>query len=314
MIAFIASGILAEFVVAFINAHALPIAKHIVIGWVWLYSAIAPKEDREGRRAEVLSHMHDLIDFCLEKGHTSREIAVLILENMVRGAADDVAWGIPFIPNRLTALADRVKDWSEALRHSRVPSAMIAGVATLGPINYALFSSDNRTFVHWLIANGIVVVMTALLWKSRHPLVKRILYSWIGVAIIAAIAGIVWVSIQYHLYETMTFKTFLLAMIAVSPVIIVVDKSWRQRFFRGKWWLIVICWAPFIAGSFAGSLLVAGSIQPLLDMLGVIGMLALGMVILGGITVLAAYGLCWIGIKGSAGGLRILASAIRHLR
>lgn len=314
MTAFIASRILAEFVVAFVNAHALPIANRIVIGWVWLYSAIAPKEDREGRRAEVLSHRHDLIDFYRGKGYTSREIAVLTLENMVRGGVDDMAWSILFIPNRLTGLADRVKDQSEALRHYRIPSAMIAGVATLGLINYALFSSDNRTLIHWLIANGIVVVITALLWKSRHPLVKRILYSWIGAAIVAAIAGMVWVSIQYHLYETMTFKTFLLAMVAVSPVIIVVDKSWRQRFFRGKWWLFIVCWAPFIAGSFVGSLLISGSIQPLLDMLGVIGMLALGMVILGGIIVLAAYGLCWIGIKGSAGGLHIVASGIRRLR
>lgn len=314
MITFLASRVLAAFIVMFISTHALTITKHIVMGWVWLCSAIAPKEDREGRRREVLSHIHELINTYQKAGCAQGEIAIRLLENGVKGMIDDMAWCIPFIPERLVDLADRVKGSSDTLRYYRIPNAMIAGVATLGLMNFSFFSSNNQTFINWLIANGIVVVTTVLLWKIKHPLVRRIFYSWMGVAMVATIVFMVWVSIQYHLYQIMTFKILMLAMVAVSPVIIVVDKSWRQRFFRSKWWLIVICWAAIIAGVFVGSLVIAHSIKPLLEMLAAMALLVLGIFIVCGVMDLAAYVLCWIGIKGSAGGLRLVASGIHRLR
>jgi len=306
MIKFLAYSVLAAIIGIFISTHALTITKHIVMAWVWLYSAIAPKEDRDGRRELINTHQ--------KAGYAPREIAVRVLECGVIGMVDDMAWCIPFVPERLADLADRIKGRSDTLRHYRIPNAMIAGVATLGLMNYSFFSSNNQTLIDWLIMNGIVVVITVLLWKIRHPLVQRIFYSWMGVVIVAAIAVMVWVSIQYRLYEIMTFKTLMLAMVAVSPVIIVVDKSWRQRLFKGRWWRIVVCWAAIIAGSFAGSLLITHSIKPLLEMLAAMALFAVGMFIVCGIIGLAAYGLCWIGIRGSAGGLRLVASAIRRLR
>jgi len=311
MMKFLASTVLAAFIAMFIRTHALTITKHIVMGWVWLYSAIAPKEDRDARRGEVLSHIYELINTYQKAGYAPGETAIRLLEHGIMGMADDMGWSISSIPE---GFADKVKGWSDILRHYRIPSALIAGVATLGLMNYSFFSSTNQTFINWLIMNGIVVVITVLLWKIRHPLVRRILYSWMGAAMVAAIAIMVWVSIQYRLYEITTFKIFILAMVPVFPVIIVVDKSGRQRFFRSRWWLIAIFWAPIIAGSFAGSLLITHSIKPLLEMWAVMALLAVGIFILCGATGLVAYGLCWIGVRGSAGGLSLVASTIRRLR
>jgi hypothetical protein len=281
------------------------------MGWVWLYSAIAPKEDRDGRREEVLSHIYELITTNQKAGYAPGEIAIRILERWVMGMVDDIAWCMPFIPG---VLADKVKGWGDTLRHYKMPSAMIAGVATLGLMNYSFFSSNNQTFINWLISNGIVVVITVLLWQIKHPLVRRIFYSWMGIAMLAAVAGMVWVSIQYRLYEITTFKILMLAMVALFPILIVVDKSWRHRLFRGRWWLIAICWAPIIAGSFAGSLLIAHSVKPLLEMWTVIALLAVSMLIVYGAIGMASYFLCLLGIRGSASGLRLIASGIRRLR
>jgi len=135
-----------------------------------------------------------------------------------------------------------------------------------------------------------------------------------GVAVVAGTALMAWLTINYRLYEIMTFKILVLAMMAIAPVIIVVDKSWRNRLFRGRWWLIAICWAPIIAGSFAGSMLISHDIKPLLEIWTVIALLAAGMFTVYGVFVFAAYVLCWLGIRGSAGGLRLISSGISHLQ
>jgi len=312
MIAFLVSTVLAAIVGMFIRTHALTITKQIVMGWVWLYSAIAPKEDRDGRQAEVLSHLHELINNHQKAGYAPGEIVVRILESWVMGMVDDVAWCIPFVPG---VLADRVKGWGDNLRHYRIPAAMIAGVATLGLMNYSFFSSpNNQSFGTWLFANTIGIAITVLLWKYNHPLARRIFQAWIGIAMAGGVAVMGWMTIHYQLYAGMTFKILMLAMVAVLPAIIVVDKSWRQRLFRGRWWLIPICWAPIIAGALAGSLLIAHSIKPLLEMWAAMALLVVGMLIVYGLIALAAYVLCWLGIRGSEGGLRLVAAGIRHLR
>jgi len=315
MIATLASRIVAALIITFISAHALTITRHIVRGWVWLYSAIAPKEDRQERRGEVLSHIQDMIDSYQKARWPQREIAVLVLEHVMAGAADDMAWCIAFVPERLAGLADRAKGWSDTLRHYRVPNIAIAGVATLALMNCAFFSSQsNLTAGTWLLMNGIVIAMTVLIWKREHPLARRIFNILMGLAIAAGIATMVWLTINYHFYQTMTFKVFMLAMVAALPAVIVFDKPLRKRLFRDKWWLIVICWAAIVAGACVGSLLIAHDVRLLLGIWGAMVLLVAGLLMVVGAATFGAYILCWLGIRGSAGGLQLLASGIRRLR
>jgi hypothetical protein len=168
MITFLASAISATIVGMFIRAYALTISKQIVMGWVSLYSAVAPKEDRDGRRAEVSSHIFELTDTYQKAGYAPGDIAVRILEIWVMGMMDDLSWCMPFVPG---VLADKVKGWGESLLHYRVPNTMIVGVATLGLMNYSFFSSPNsQPFGTWLFANTIGIALTVLLWKFKHPL------------------------------------------------------------------------------------------------------------------------------------------------
>jgi hypothetical protein len=112
----------------------------------------------------------------------------------------------------------------------------------------------------------------------------------------------------------MSFRIFMLAIIAMIPAIFVVDKSWQNRLFRGRWWLIVICWALIITGSLAGAWVMAHDVTPLFETWAAMAILATGLLIVYGALGLAAFALCWVGIRGSAGGLRLVASGIRHLR
>jgi hypothetical protein len=293
-----------------VKAYALPIVLRIVGIRNWLYG-IFSSEEGKAHGEEMLANLPNEIAYYRLEGDSNEVIAAKILFRLVTGLPDDIAIWAPSAPARF---ADKVAGWSTTLRHYRIPNAMIAGVATLGLMNYSFFSShNNQTIGSWLLVNSIVIVMTILLWKLEHPLARRILNTWIGTAIVAGIAIMMWLTINYHLYEIMTFKVLMLAIVAVLPTIIVVDKSWRNQLFKGRWWLIAVCWVPIIAGSFAGSLLIAHDVKPLLEMWAAMALLAVGMFIVYGIMGLAAYFLCWLGIKGSAGGLRLMASGIRRL-
>ena len=294
-----------------VKAYALPIVLRIVGIRNWLYG-IFSSEEGKAHGEEMLANLPNEIACYRLEGDSNEVIAAKILFRLVTGLPEDIAIWAPSAPARF---ADRAAEWSETLRHYRIPSAMIVGLATLGLMNYSFFSShNNQTVGNWFLMNSVVTVMTILLWKLKHPLARRILNIWIGVAIVAGIAIMMWLTINYRLYEIVTFKVFMLAMVAVLPTIIVVDKSWRNRLFRGRWWLIAVCWVPIIAGSFAGSLLIAHDVKPLLQMWGVMALLAGGIFIVCGATGLAAYILCLLGVRGGAGGLSLVASGIRRLR
>jgi hypothetical protein len=294
-----------------VRAFALPIALRIVAIRNWLYGVFASEEGK-AHGEEMLANLHDEIAYYRLGGDSNDAIAAKIFFRLVTGLPGDLATWAPSVPARLV---DRIAKWSDVLWHYRVPAAMIAGVATLGLMNYSFFSShNNQTFGTWLFANTIGVVMTVLMWKYKHPLARRIFHAWMGIAIAAGFIFMAWMTAQYHLYEIMTFKILMLAAVAVLPTIIVVDKSWRNRLFKGRWWLIAICWTPIIAGSFAGSMLIAHDVKPLLEVWAAMALLAVGMFIVYGAIAFAAYVLCWLGIRGSAGGLRLVASGIRRLR
>ncbi|OGO03704.1 MAG: hypothetical protein A2Y60_06410 [Chloroflexi bacterium RBG_13_54_9] len=226
------------------------------------------------------------------------------------GILDDFAWCKSSVRG---VLADKVEGLGANLRHYRIPNAMIAGVAGLGLTNYSFLSSpDNRSLGTLLFANAIGIAITILLWKHDNPLARRIFQTWLWIAVAGMIGIMGWLTIHYQLYTTMIFKTLMLAMISALPIIIVVDKSWRQRLFRGRWWLIPICWAPIVGGTLAGSLLIAHSITPLLEMWAAIALLGVGILIGYGLIAFAAYILCWLGIRGSAGGLRLVVATLRY--
>lgn len=294
----------------FVKAYFLPIVLRLVVIRSWMYGMFASEEGR-AHGEEMQANLPDEIALYRLGGDSNDVIAAKILFRLVAGLPCDLAIWTPSIP---AMLVGKIAGWSNGLRHYRIPAALVAGVATLGLMNYSFFSSsDGQSFITWLFANTIGIAMTVLLWKHKHPLARRIFQVWMGIAMTGGVAVMAWMVIRYHLYDNMTFKILMLSMTALLPAIIVIDTSWRNRLFRGRWWLVAICWALIIAGAFIGSLLIAHSINPLFEMWAAIGLLAVGFVMVYGTLALVAFALCWAGIRGSASGLRLVATGIRRL-
>ena len=294
-----------------LKAYALPIVMRIMTIRNWLYVVFASEEGK-AHSEEMLANLRDEIDDYRTEGDSNDVIAAKIFLRLVTGLPGDIAWCAPFIP---ALLVGKIAGWGDRLRHYSVPNAMVAGVATLGLMNYGFFSSPNKqTFMTWLFANGVVIATSALMWKFKHPLARRILYSWMGIAVVGVMAFMAWLTINHRLYEMMTFKILMLAMVATLPAVIVVDKSWRNRLFRGRWWLITICWAAIIAGALASSWLIAHDVKPLLETWAAMALFAALLFIVFGALALAATALCWLGIRGGAASLRLMSAGIRRLQ
>jgi len=311
MIGYLVCAVVTVIISLFITAHALPAMKRFVRGWVWLYSLPAPEEKRKGRRAEADSHIFEFEQYRRNAGDASADIAVGLFEICAKGMPIDIVWSAHFIPE---SIADKVAGWSDNLRHLRVPAAMVAGVATLGLMNYSLSRSPNhQTMGTWVTANVVIVVFTLLLSNLKHPLARRIFSAWMGIGVAFMLGVILWLSIHLHLYMIPWFQVFSLGILPVIPFIQVVDKPWTDNITSGRRLLFVIGWVLAIATSLAGSQIIAGSMIPMFSLWEAMVLFAGVMFMVYGAIVLAAYLLCLLGIRGSAGGLRLVASGIRHL-
>ena len=307
MIAILASAIIGAIIGMFITAHALPAVKGIIRSWVWLYSAPAPEEEREGRRAEVESHIFEFIHSGREVSDASGDIAVGLFERWMKGLPSDIAWCAPFIP---ALLVDKIDSWSNNLRHYRVPNAMIAGVATLGLMNFLSNSSQHQTLGTWFIANGMVIVVTMLIWKIKHPLVRRIFYSWMGIGAAVMIGFIVWLTVDYHLYMLPMFQVYTLGFAAVVPFMQVFDKPWRTGLPGGRRLLFVMCWGLMVVTSLAGSQIILGNIMPLLSLWALMIIFMCSLVVLMSIITAVTTAALYTGVRGSAIGLRFARVAV----
>jgi len=223
-----------------------------------------------------------------------------------------VSWCTPFIPAKV---ADKVSGWSDNLRHLKVPAAMVAGVATLGLMNYSLSRSpSHQTIGTWVTANVVIVAFTLLLSNLKHPLARRIFSAWMGIGVAFMLGVILWLSIHLHLYTIPWFQVFSLGILPVMPFIQVVDKPWRDGLTAVRRLSFVVCWGLAIAASLAGSQIIAGSMMPMFSLWETMALFVAAMFIVYGAMAFAAYVLCLLGIRGSAGGLHLVASGIRRLR
>jgi hypothetical protein len=294
-----------------IRAYGLPIVLRMARVRHWIYMKLGSEEEKE-RNEEILANIPDEIELYRRGGDQNDVIASKILLHLMMELPADILSWVPFVPD---SFVDKIIEWGNALQHYRIPTAMIAGVATLGLMNYSFFISPaNQTWLIKLVANLVIIAFIALVWKLKHPIARRIFYSWMGISMAVGVGTIVWITIRYHLYEILTFKIFLFAIIAVLPIIIVVDKSLRHRIFKDNWWLIATCWAGTVVASFGGTFVIAYSVKPLLEVLAAMGILLAGMFLIFGAITFMAWALCLLGVKGSAVGLRLLASGIRRLR
>jgi len=312
MITYIFFAVLTVLVGMAVKAFALPIAKHIVTGWVRLYTAIVP-ELGKARRAEVLAHIHDQISSSLAEGYRPAEIALQILLCWVTGFLDDVLWCLPSVP---LMLANKVAILSESLRNFRTPKLVIPSLAIFGIVNLAFFKSDSdRTLVTWLGLNFWTIAMILLMSKQQHTWARRVLYALFGVGGVTMLGFMAWLVDHSELWliEPPIFWGFLLGITAIGLAILAADKFIRTRLFKGHWGYVVTCWLLIIVVSLAASMAITGDVTPVLLVLAMATLIVASLFIFCGIMTLMAAAVWYGCLRGIMVGLRVVEASLRRL-
>lgn len=290
-----------------LNAFALPATRSMVIGWSWLYTLAAPEEEREARRAEILSDLHEQINDCQEEGLGTVAIAIRVFLRFLWGVPSDIVWAVGFLP---ATLAQNLTGASEAIKRPDTLKLLAPWLAVLTVLNGGVIASDDGWPTVLALNVGMVVAL-GYLWKQHLSWVRRIFYFWCGFAAFALIGFLVFMTIQYRLYQMPNFYPGLLALLSVGLAMAVADKSVRGRLFKGRWRPVVVCWVVIATTSLTTASLFEDGLVILLAVWTYAALIILAYVMLFGMIFIAALG--WYGgLRASAAGMRLMAVGIQR--
>ena len=289
-------------------------SRYLVKSWARLYTLAAPKKEREGRCLEVLSDLHEHVKDCQVEGYRPAETAVQILFRMVWGLKDDLAWSAPYLRS---TLSERLERGSEAISHLKTSYSVISCLALFGMFNLAFLLSDGHKPWTLLLFTNISIPVVAIVLSNRQRTWARRLIRWYcGIASVLMVGVLLWVVLEYHLYQMPTFYQVMLqfsvAMLPLVLMMLVSNKLCRVRLFKGHRWPIFVCWALIISISLgiaiAMGLIVVLTIWTVMVLM-VLTFMVMSIIFLSGAAVVY-YG----GLKVSAECMLLIAAGIRRLK
>ncbi len=274
---------------------------------------VASKDECEAWREEDLSDLHDHIEDLRAEGYRPDVIAVHILLRVVRGMKDDVARSVPHARN---ALAKRLESGSVALSHFRASTTMIAAVAVFCMMNVSfLMSEDSMSWVGLLGLNVTLAIVLTVICNQHHLWARRALSIYIGTVLALLVGVLAWVVLQQRLYEMPNFNPLMLQVFfAVLPLTLgmaVHSEMCRVRVFKGHRWPVYVSWAVIAAASL-GTAIPLGLTFVLMAW-GLMVMMVIGLTVMAVIFTIVSTIVCYVGLKGSALSLRLMAAGIRRL-
>ena len=181
------------------TTNMLSISRSLAAAWIWLYTAGASANEREARRSELLSDLHDHVEAEQAEGRSAAAIATQVVLRVVGGMKDDVAWSAPQLPR---SLPERLESGSETLRHPATLRLLVPIVALLGMVNWIFMSDDDLGWPHFLLLNIISLAVIVLMANHERPWARRVLNAYFLLMIAVTAAVILWVTVEYRLYET----------------------------------------------------------------------------------------------------------------
>ena len=307
------TAMLSHFISVIVQAFALPIARSLGKGWTWLYTAVAPEAEREARRSEVLSDLFEHVENAMTEGYRPAEVGVQIVLRVVIGIKDDLAWFSPYLLNTIVAKLENV---SEALRLMETPKEVTSYLAFFSMINLLFFFSDGQQSLMECLGLNVVALGVVVATRNRHhKWVRRVINWYLGVGMALTAALLVWIVIHYRLHQMPGFS-FLLFQSAVTALpfvlmTIVSSESFRVRIFKNNWWPVFICWGLIAAISLGTAIFL--ELNTLVTVWAAIALFVLALVTLCAIFLVGANFICYVGLKSSSLGMRLISSGIRHL-
>jgi hypothetical protein len=298
-----------------IGAISLPVAKWIVMTWVRFYTSLVPPSMGQRRYAELLSDTHDQITAYTLQNYRPSEIASKLMYRWVMGLKNDLTWCAPYTPS---ILANKAAKLSQSLWASRKSKMAIPAIGVFGFMNYAYLSSNGeRTWAMWLGINVMTAAMVALLSQQHRVWVRRVLYAIMGVASISALGFMAWYVGPTKLYEMIqlpVFRGLLLGITALGLILLTANPTVRTRVFKGRWAYVILCWVVIIVASLVASVVLAGSVTPVLSTWATMATLLAALLVFFGAVTLIAAGIWYGALKGGAAGLQALANVLRHIK
>jgi len=290
------------------DAFAVHTVVFIVRAWARLYTWATPEEVGRDRRSEVLSDLYDHIEDCQERELRRAKIAYELVVRMVSGLKDDVAWSIPYVPSTFVGRLDR---GSEALGRVGAPARVLTSLTLLVLMNSLyLFGEEERTWSEWGLFNGTLLAVITLMWNQHHRWARVLLRTWLGLAMAISLGFSMWLMVEHRVYEAPLFRESLHALLPLALAGLVSVKSFRVRFFGGRWRPVYACWALILVVS-VGVALLAGAQYSVVGIWVFIALAVLTLLVLVGLFVLGT-DLLWKGsVRGCAAGMRMLAGCIR---
>ncbi len=291
-----------------VQAFALPAARSILTAWTWLYTLAAPEEQRQSHRAEVCSALYEQIKDSRREGLGSVAIAIRVFFPMLWGLPGDIAWAAPYLP---ATLARSLMGVSEAISRPATLKLLAVGLAIFSVMNGLFVMSDDGWPIG-LAFNAGMVVGIGFLWKQHLSWVLRIINLCFGMGASMMIGFLVWVVVQYRLYQVPTFYPGMLAVLSVGLAMVVTNRSVRGRVFKGQWRPVFMCWVLIATTSLVTASFIAGGLMILLAVWAYAALMALAFAMLYGMIIIAALG--WYGgLRAGAVGMRLMAVGIRRL-
>ena len=297
-----------------IRTFVLPFAKRFATGWTSLYTAAAPEDEREARRDEVRSDLHEHVTDSQEEGYGPAEIAFQVLARVVLGMKDDVLWSAPYFT---ATLAQRLESESAALGRVGRFNFLIVAVAVFGMMNAGFIVSEgDKTWGEWLLINTATLGSAVLMWNQHRRWANRIIFALTLMALSVASVWLLWTVLHYRLHETPGFYGILLQVaLAALPLVLgaaAKSETCRVRVFKGHRWPTYAAWGVIAAVSVGAALLMG--LTTLLKIWMAVAVLTFGFGVLLVIFLSGSAIVCHGALKGGAACMRLMAAGMRRMR
>ena len=298
-----------------VRAFALPIVRNGVWAWAKLYTSVAPADERDDRRRQIRSDLHDEAEDSKSDGYTPAETAVRISLRMLRGVPDDLAWMKSFV---VPTIARKLTEWGDASGGMRAPEWLVKSVAMLGFVNIMYWASgEYDAWSDVMFVNAAAPVFLAIAPQLDRPLMQRAVNAFTIVVVAVAIVASLWVWFAFRLYDEPVLVRSLsqCALVFVPPALILIAHGWMRRIevFNDPTWPTGAVGAVIIAVSLILSGHVGLNAGFLLAVWAALAAALLFMASVLGGCLLAAAAVCHAGTKAYAAGLKVVAAGFRNL-
>ena len=301
--------------IALIKPFALQAVLFFVKTWTHIYTRAVPEKEREDRRAEIESDLHEQVNHLRAEGYTRSETAAHLLCRSVLGMKDDLVWSAPYM---LNTLADNLVKGSGAIKRCKYsPKAVgvLGGFLLIG--SAFTVTPDGVGWTERLLLGAASAFGALIVFNLHKPWAQRTLalVAVVGGALVAVDATPLVLEDRLHEVPLFSMQAFGLGVAALSAalVVVVVSNECRARVFGGHWWPVLLSWGFIVAASTGAASLVGVGLDELIALWTAMALMAASLAVAVGASTLAAavgwHGTLW----GSAAGMRWVAAGIRRL-